>query len=117
MTSQKDPKSFKEAVKDPGWCAAIDSKIAALGENGTWELTVLPKGKKVIAAHWLFKTKVKADGTVDRKKARLVIQGNRQKHGEDYTETFAPIAKMVTIRSLFAVAALKDWYFLSNGCV
>ncbi|GKG46769.1 retrovirus-related pol polyprotein from transposon TNT 1-94, partial [Tanacetum coccineum] len=51
--------------------------------------------KKAIGAHWLFKTKLKADGTEERKKARLVIQGNRQKLEVDYTETFAPVAKIV----------------------
>ncbi|GJW78498.1 retrovirus-related pol polyprotein from transposon TNT 1-94 [Tanacetum coccineum] len=72
---QKDPTNFEEAIAGPGWCAAMDVKLKALEENGTWELTTLPPGKKAISAHWLFKTKLKADGTEERKKARLVIQG------------------------------------------
>ncbi|GKC78432.1 cysteine-rich receptor-like protein kinase 8, partial [Tanacetum coccineum] len=60
---QKDPINFKEAVVDPGWCAAMDVELKALEENGTWELTTLPLGKKAIGAHWIFKTKLKANGT------------------------------------------------------
>ncbi|GKC70113.1 cysteine-rich receptor-like protein kinase 8, partial [Tanacetum coccineum] len=71
---QKDPANFKEAVSDPGWCNAIDAELRALEENGTWELTSLHAGKKAIGSHWLFKTKFKADGSEERKKARLVVQ-------------------------------------------
>ncbi|GJS73677.1 retrovirus-related pol polyprotein from transposon TNT 1-94 [Tanacetum coccineum] len=107
---QKDLVNFKEAVADPGWCAAMDVELKALEENGTWELTVLLAGKKAIGSHWIFKTKLKADGTEERKKARLVVQGNRQRHGIDYQETFAHVAKMVTVRSLLAIAAVKGWF-------
>ena len=101
--------SFKEAIKDLQWCKAMNLELRALENNGTWELTLLPPGKKAIGSHWIYKTKFKADGTEDKKKARLVIQCNRQRHGIDYTETFAPVAKMVTLRSLLAVAAVKGW--------
>ncbi|GKC82682.1 retrovirus-related pol polyprotein from transposon TNT 1-94 [Tanacetum coccineum] len=62
-----------------------------------------------IACHWIYKTKLKADGSLERKKARLVIIGNRQRKGVDYGETFAPVAKMVTIKALLVVAAMKGW--------
>nr|GEU72310.1 retrovirus-related Pol polyprotein from transposon TNT 1-94 [Tanacetum cinerariifolium] len=86
-----------------------DLELKALDDNGTWELTTLLVGKKAIDSHWLSKTKLKADSTEERKKARLVIQGNIQRHGVDYQETFAPIAKLVTVKSLLAVTALKGW--------
>ena len=107
--AQKDPTSFKEAITQPGWKQAIDSELKALDDNETWEVTTLPTGKTAIGSHWIFKTKLKADGSEERKKARLVVQGNRQQYGVDYQETFAPVAKMVTVRSLLAVAALKGW--------
>ncbi|GJT46623.1 retrovirus-related pol polyprotein from transposon TNT 1-94 [Tanacetum coccineum] len=109
LLAQQDLVSFKEAVLDPEWCVAMDIELKALDDNGTWELTSLPAGKKAIGSHWIYKTKLKADGNVERKKARLVVNGNNQRHGVDYQETFAPVAKMVTLRSLLAVAALKGW--------
>ncbi|GJR19783.1 retrovirus-related pol polyprotein from transposon TNT 1-94 [Tanacetum coccineum] len=95
LITKQDPKGFKEVVKDAGWCDAMNAE--------------LPHDKKAIGSHWIFKTKLKSDGSVDRKKARLVVQGNRQMKGEDYKETFALVAKMVTVRSLLAIAAMQGW--------
>nr|GEW87424.1 hypothetical protein [Tanacetum cinerariifolium] len=67
----------------------IDVELQALEKNGTWELTPLPPGKKAIGSHWIYKTNLKADRTKDKKKARLVVHGNRQKHVVDYKETLA----------------------------
>ncbi|GJZ57644.1 retrovirus-related pol polyprotein from transposon TNT 1-94 [Tanacetum coccineum] len=54
-------------------CRAIDDELRALKENNTWEVTYLPVDKKAIPCHWIYKIKLKADGSLDRKKARLVI--------------------------------------------
>ncbi|GJR51429.1 cysteine-rich receptor-like protein kinase 8 [Tanacetum coccineum] len=84
---------FKEAIKDSEWCKAINDELRAIELNGTWEMTTLPHDKKAIDCHWIFKTKLKADGSMDKKKARLVVNGNRQRNGIDYEETFALVAK------------------------
>ncbi|GKD93766.1 retrovirus-related pol polyprotein from transposon TNT 1-94 [Tanacetum coccineum] len=109
LVTQTTPTYFKEAVKDADWCKAMDAELRALEENNTWEITTLPKDKKAIACHWIYKTKLKSDGSLDRKKARLVINGNRQRKEVYYEETFAPVAKMVTVRALLAVAAMNGW--------
>ncbi|GKB60306.1 retrovirus-related pol polyprotein from transposon TNT 1-94 [Tanacetum coccineum] len=109
LESNSDPKNFREAIQDTRWCEAMNSELKALEDNDTWEVTDLPPGKRAIGCHWLYKTKLKSDGSEERKKARLVIQGNRQRKGEDYEDTFAPVAKMVTVRSLLAVAAMQGW--------
>jgi len=67
----------------------------------------LPPGRKAIGYKWIFKTKYHFDGTFDRYKTRVVVQGCRQKAGIDYSETFAPVVEMTTVRALLAVAALK----------
>lgn len=69
----------------------------------------MPKGKRAIGCKWLYETKYRSDGSIDRHKARLVIQGCRQQKGIDCEETFAPIAKMTTVRAVLAIATMKDW--------
>lgn len=72
LLAQSDctPTSFKEASMDPAWCEAMNAELKALELNGTWIVTSLPPGMKAIGCHWIFKTKLKADGTVDKKKKR-----------------------------------------------
>ena len=53
--------------------------------------------------------KLNSDGSLDRYKARLVTLGNKQEYGLDYEETFAPVAKMTTVRTIFAIASSKSW--------
>lgn len=88
---------------------AMNKEIKALEAYNTWELTDLPKGKKAIGNKWVYKVKLKSDGSLERFKARVVIQGNHQKHGVDYLETFSPVVKLSTIRSVIALAASKQW--------
>ncbi|GJX16904.1 zinc finger, CCHC-type containing protein [Tanacetum coccineum] len=82
---------------------AIDDEIDSIMENNTWVLSDLPLGCK-----WIFKRKMKVDGTIDKFKARLVIQGFRQKEGIDYFDTYAPVACITTIRLLLALAVIHN---------
>ncbi|CAH9140336.1 unnamed protein product [Cuscuta epithymum] len=109
ITAGMEPHSFREAMTDPGWCAAMQSEIKALEDNHTWDMQPLPPGKKALGSKWVYKIKYHSDGTVERLKARLVVFGNHQEEGIDYTETFAPVAKMVTVRVFLAVAAARNW--------
>ncbi|XP_074313434.1 uncharacterized protein LOC141648605 [Silene latifolia] len=109
VTAGFEPPSFKEVILDSGWCDAMKTEIDALERNDTWELSDLPEGKKALGCRWIYKIKYKADGTVERLKARLVVFGNHQVEGLDYGETFAPVVKMVTIRIFLAIAAINKW--------
>ncbi|KAL0405670.1 UNVERIFIED_CONTAM: Retrovirus-related Pol polyprotein from transposon RE1 [Sesamum latifolium] len=74
------------------------NEIAPLKVNNTWTLKPLPEGKKPIDYHWGYKIKYKADGTLERYKARLVVKGFTQVKGFDFHENFTLIAKLVSIR-------------------
>ena len=94
---------------DPAWQAAMTSEFEALYSNNTWEIVKLPAGKKTIGCKWVYKIKHKADGTVERYKARLVVKGYTQQAGINYNETFSPIVKMTTVRALISIAVKKNW--------
>ena len=79
-------------------------------KNGTWELTDLPKGGKAIGVKWVYKTKFNEKGEVEKHKARLVAKGYTQQYGVDYTEVFAPVTRIETIRLVVALATQRGWY-------
>ena len=109
LVATTDPRSFKEAMKDAAWQASMQDEIRAFEENGTWTLEELPLGKRVLGNQWVYRTKYLSDGSVERLKSRLVVLGNHQEAGVDYDETFAPVAKMTTVRTFLAIVASKNW--------
>ena len=107
-----EPSSFSEAMSRPDstlWWEAGQSEYDSIQRAGTWTLTELPDGRHLIGCKWVFKIKRNADGSVNRYKMRLVAKGFTQQEGIDYKETFAPVAKFASIRTLLALAA---WYDL-----
>lgn len=88
----------------PKWQTAIHEEMDSLTRNRTWTLTELPAGRKPISCKWIFKVKPGANGEPDRYKARLVARGFTQRYGYDYTETYAPVARLNTLRAVLAVA-------------
>lgn len=109
--SELTPTTYKEAVTSENridWRKAMQEEIQALQDNETWELTELPENKKALQCKWLYKIKENPDGTVERYKARLVAKGFSQKEGVDYNETFSPVARMTTIRTVLSVASVKQ---------
>jgi len=87
----------------------MDAEMEAIERNDTWELTDPPKGHKIIGVKWIYKTKLKNNGEMDKYKARLVAKGYKQEYGIDYLEVFAPVARHDTIRLVIALAAQNSW--------
>jgi hypothetical protein len=87
----------------------MDAEMESIKGNNTWELTTLPPDHKAIGVKWIYKTKYNEKGDIDKHKARLVAKGYTQKHGIDFNEVFAPVARWETIRTVLAIAANKGW--------
>lgn len=107
----EEPWNFKEAMELKVWREACEEEIASIIKNRTWELVDLPKGAKAIGLKWIFKIKRNSDGSINKYKSRLVAKGYIQRHGVDFEEVFAPVARIETIRFIIALAASKDGRF------
>ncbi|KAK1694062.1 hypothetical protein QYE76_010759 [Lolium multiflorum] len=102
------PTTISEALASPDadyWKEAVQSEMDSILANGTWELTERPYGCKPVGCKWVFKKKLRADGTIEKYKARLVAKGYTQKEGEDFFDTYSPVARLTTIRVLLSLAA------------
>ena len=106
-SSPKEPVNFSQAIQDPLWRAAMDREIQALEQNHTWDVTTLSPSKSPIGCKWVYKVKLNPNGIVERFKARPVAKGYTQREGLDFLETFSPIAKIVSVRVLLALAIAK----------
>jgi Reverse transcriptase (RNA-dependent DNA polymerase) len=110
-TEALEPRSLAEAKRHPDWHLwekAIQDELGLLHESGTWELTEAPTNANIVGSKWVFRAKKDAAGNVVRYKARLVAQGFSQVPGVDYFDTFAPVAKLASIRTMLMLAAAKD---------
>lgn len=103
------PKNVQEAMSDPKWKNAVMEEMNTLIKNNTWDVVTLLANQKVVACRWVFSVRHNTNGSVERYKARLVVQGFTQTYGIDYEETFAPVAKLNSIRVLIFLVVNLDW--------
>ncbi|GJY72694.1 ribonuclease H-like domain-containing protein [Tanacetum coccineum] len=103
------PKSYPIAFRDPNWYRAMLDEYTALIKNNTWILVPRPPDANIVRSMWLFRHKYNADGTLSRYKARLVANGSTQLAGIDVDETFSPVVKPATIRTVLSLAISRHW--------
>lgn len=104
-----EPKSVSDALSSVHWKEAMQREIDSINQHEVWELVPMPANKKLIKCKWVFKEKIGADGSVQSHKARLVAQGFSQQHGLDYDETFSPVVKFESVRTIISMAAEKNF--------
>ncbi|GKF84584.1 DNA polymerase zeta catalytic subunit-like protein [Tanacetum coccineum] len=108
---RRKPQTYKTAMESseaPYWKEAIESEIDSIVHNNTWKLVDLPSGHKPIGHKWIFKKKLRPDGTIEKYKARLVAKRYRPKEGQDFFDTYSPVTRITSIRTLIAIAAIHN---------
>ncbi|KAG8480419.1 hypothetical protein CXB51_025096 [Gossypium anomalum] len=104
-----EPSNYEEAARDMNWKRAMEAELDMIQKNQTWDLVKRPEKKKVIGVRWVFRARFNANGSLNKYKARLVVKGYSQQYGIDFEETFAPVARLDTIKLLLSLAAQKQW--------
>lgn len=106
----QEPTTFKQATTGPNaaeWKDAAYKEFSSLQKMQTWILVPKPANHNIVSCKWVWKIKTKADGSIERFKARLVARGFTQQQGIDYDETFAPVARVSSIRMLLSIAVTE----------
>jgi hypothetical protein len=106
---EEEPTCFEEVIQRKEWADAMTEEYQSIMKNKVWEIVPRPKNKDVVSSRWLFKIKHAADGSIEKYKARFVAHGFSQKEGIDYEETFAPVARYTSIRTIITLAAKMKW--------
>ena len=104
--------TLQQALNGPDaveWQEAIDYEISQLEKLRAWEIVDAPPRVNIIPCHYVLAMKRGPNGEKLKLRARLVANGQRQKEGLDYSETFAPTSNMSTIRAVLTMAAQNDW--------
>ncbi|GJY40445.1 retrovirus-related pol polyprotein from transposon TNT 1-94 [Tanacetum coccineum] len=109
-----EPKNVNEALTDDSWIVAMQEELNQFIANDVWELVPQPRNMTIIGTKWVFRNKLDENGIVSRNKARLVAQGYNQQEGIDYDETYAPVARLESIRILLAYACALDGFVVDS---
>lgn len=106
-TSTDEPLNFEEAmnsVHKKQWLEAMEAEMRSMKELDVWDLVKPDPARKAIGCRWVYKVKTKENGAIDKFRARLVLKGYSQRKGIDYTELFAPVARLDSVRLLMSIA-------------
>jgi hypothetical protein len=99
------PTCHGEASNEQVWKDAMTEEYQSILKNDVWDVVPRPEGKSVVTSKWIYKIKHAADGSIEKYKAGFVARGFSQIEGVDYDETFAPVARYTSIRSIIDIAS------------
>jgi hypothetical protein len=104
-----EPQTFAQAVDQQVWREAMLEEYDSIVRNDVWDVVLRPVGKSVLTLRWLYKTKSDADGSIKKHKARFVARGFSQIEGVHYAETFAPVARYTSMKSINSTSTEMGW--------
>jgi len=106
---EAEPTCYTQASQHAQWRKAMNEGFDALLQNGTWSLVSPSPAMNVVGCKWVFQIKRKSDGQIERYKAGLVAKGFHQQPGIDFLETYSPVVKPITIRTVLSIAISAGW--------
>ena len=112
ITTTGDPATCQEAMSTPekdSWRAAMKKELESIAQNHVWTLVPRPADTPVITGKWVYRTKRKPTGEIDKYKARYVARGFTQTHGVDFFDTFSPVVPLHILRMFLAIATSEGW--------
>ena len=105
----KEPSNYEEAIERKEWKDAMIEEYQSIMKNDVWDVVPRLEGKSVVTSKWIYKIKHATDSSIEKYKARFVAQVFSQKEGIDYEETFTPVYRYTSIRSVLSLAAVMKW--------
>lgn len=109
ISTAYEPSFYHQAAPFKHWRLAMDEEIAAMERTKTWSIVPLPQGHHSFGCKWVYRVKHKADGSVDRYKARRVAKGYSQQEGINFFDTFSPVTKVTTVKVFLSLATSFNW--------
>jgi hypothetical protein len=104
-----EPSCHGEVPGEQVWKDAMTEEYQSILKNDVWDVVPRPEGKSVLTSKWIYKIKHATNGSIEKYKARFVARGFSQVEGVDYDDTFSPVARYTSIRSIIALAAFMGW--------
>ena len=105
----KEPSNYEEAVERKEWKDEMIEEYQSIMKNDVWDVVPRPEGKSLVTSKWIYQIKHDAYDSIEKYKAIFVACGFSQKEGIDYEETFAPVARYTSIKSVLALATVMKW--------
>ena len=106
-----DPKTYNEAMRSPSskdWVVSMNKELDSIAKNGTWEEIIVPRDRNIVGCKWVYKLKLDSNNQVIKYKSRIVAKGYSQVYGEDFEQTFSPVARLTSLRILLATVATEN---------